>query len=481
MLLTFMYTSAVAQPNLAFYPFNKQFNSSDYNPAFLTSHEKFTFSIFPLAGTSIGYNNQRVIKNLASKFLTGVITDQDFTRVLNSLGNQPSFYQNIESSLLSFTYRSEIGFFNFRIKDSEYFMASLDGDVTQFIFDNKVPSVVIGQPQSLPVQAVHYREYSLGYSYKSLSNRFSAGIRAKLYYGKSALFTNITGSIQSDQTNPNDYVFKTSGPINISFPKAVVNNTNAQVNTIDFSSSTVFNYLFNNGNPGMGVDLGINYRIRPNLSFSMSVIDLGKINWRKNLYTVSDALVYKLFKSYRPDIIDGVPILFKREGFTNTDSLSFGELVANNKRFSKPLPATIYAGLKYKVSPIFSLNITDRLIVVKDLSYNSLSVTGKVDVNKILSFSSGYSIIGDSYLNIPLAFMFQGNFGQFFIGTDNLTSILLPNYGQFAGISFGACFYLFTKRNLNMKPSDLNPFYRPRKIIKNPRTGLTNDADEDFE
>jgi len=476
MFLTFMVASANAQPNLSFYSFNNQFNSFDYNPAFLTSREKFTFSIFPLAGTSIGYNNQWVIKNLASKFFSGSIQNRDFNKSLSSMVIQSPFHQNIESSWLSFTYLSDIGFFNFRIKDSEYILASLDGDITKFIFNADVPSVVINQPQYLPIQAVHYREYSLGYSYKSRSNRLSAGIRAKLYYGKSAFFSNMAGSIQKEPAPSNNYVFRTIGTINISFPKSIAISTKS----IDFNSSTVINYLMNTGNPGMGVDLGINYHLMPDLSFSMSVIDLGKIKWKTNLYTMPLGITYTLPISVFPQTVGGVPMLFKDRLNTYIDSLNISDLKSEKKAFSKPLPATIYAGLKYQVNPSFSMNIADRLVVIKDLNYNSLSLTGKLDVNKILSFSTGYSIIGDSYLNIPLAFQFRGNFGQVYLGTENLTAILLPNYAQYAGISFGACFYLFTQRSLYLKPSNLTPFYKPRKIIKNSKTGLTENANLDY-
>ena len=480
MFLTFMFAGVHAQPNLAFYPFNNQFNSFDYNPAFLTSREKFTFSIFPLGGTNIGTNNQKIIKDLASKLLHGNLPDMEFSNVLSSLVNMSSFHQNIESSLLSITYRSEIGFFNFRIKDSEYFLASLNGDITKFIFNDNVNSVVIGQPQYLPIQAVHYREYSLGYSFKSRSKRFSAGIRAKMYYGKSAVFSNISGSIQADPAAPANYLFKSSGTINLSLPKGIVNKSNTQLNTINLSRSTIFNCLFNTGNPGMGVDLGINYNIMPDLSFSISVIDLGKINWKTNLYTMNNNITYPLPPSIIPPAIGAVPVITKPPYYTYTDLFNFGDLNSSTVKFSKPLPATIYSGLKYQVNPLFSMGIADRLVVVKDLSYNSVSLTGKLNVNKTLSISSGYSIIGDSYLNIPLAFLFQEKFGQFFIGTDNLTTILLPNYSQFAGISFGACFYLFTQRNKYLKPSNLTLFYKLRKIIKNRQTGLTIKANQEY-
>jgi hypothetical protein len=124
------------------------------------------------------------------------------------------------------------------------------------------------------------------------------------------------------------------------------------------------------------------------------------------------------------------------------------------------------------VNPDLSLSITDRYRVIKTLSYNHLSLTANFNVTEKLSISTGYAAMSDAYLNIPLALLYQGDFGQMFLGTDNMTSIFFPSVAQFSGISFGACFFLFKERKLHGNPSDQTPFYRPRKIIKNPKSGL---------
>lgn len=475
---TFMFTMTKAQSSLAFYPLTKLFNSFDSNPAFLSSPEKFTFSIFPLGGTSLGYNNQEVIRNMTSKFFQGSIDNQDYKKDFNDILSQSSFHQSLESSLLSFTYRSDIGFFNFRIKESEYFLAKAKGDLTEFIFKSDVQRAVIDQTQSLPAQSAHYREYSLGYSYQSRHKRFTAGIRAKLYFGKFAFFSNISGSIQNKF---NDYILKTSGLINISFPTNTIYNPKDSSNTFDFSSSKIFHYLLNSGNPGMGVDLGINYHVTPDLSFSMSVIDLGKIKWKSNVISRILDEEYLLDNStYQTSTEGGVRTITKNGDYTYSESFDFSKLAIDSTTFSKPLPTSIYAGIKYKVNPGFSMDITDKYVAVKDLGYNSLSVTASIDLNKKLSISTGYSMIADALFNIPLALLYQGYFGQIFLGTDNLTAIALPSSAQYAGISFGACFYLFTNRNLTQDASDYTPFYKPRKIIKNHRTGLILNEDSNY-
>ena len=257
-LMLAMVSMAKAQFNLAFYPLEDQFNSSNYNPAFLTSPEKLTFSIIPFGGTSIGYNSQAIIKDLFTKILSGEIPDDDYyMNVLESMANKSLFNQNIESALLNFTYRSKLGFFNFRIKENEIFSASAKGDLTKFILKDNIQSVVINQIQALPSQAIHYREYSLGYSYKSPMNRFSAGIRAKLYFGKAALFSSLYGSINNES---NDYVLNITGYVKTSFPESAKSGNSETPDFTKISGSKIANYMLNSGNPGVGVDLGINYK-----------------------------------------------------------------------------------------------------------------------------------------------------------------------------------------------------------------------------
>lgn len=459
---------ATAQFNLAFYPLDHHFNSSNYNPAFLTSPEKFTFSIVPLGGTSIGYNSQAMIKDMFTKILSGENPDDDYyMNVLEGMAEKSMFNQNIESALLNFTYRSRIGFFNFRLKENEIFSASAKGDLTKFILKEGIQSVTINQIQSLPSQAMHYREYSLGYSYKAPMNRFSAGIRAKLYFGKAALFSSLYGSINNESAN---YVLNITGDVKTSFPAASNSGNSETPDLTNISGSKIVDYMFNSGNPGYGVDLGINYRFTPNLSFSLSVIDLGKINWNNNIssryfepYTLPET-------SYDPPASAEIT---KKEGHKYSKELP-SYFIADTipSTFSSSLPLTIYAGIKYRIKPNLTVSFTDRYLVVKNLSYNSFSATANIDVSEKLTLSAGYSIIGNSYFNLPVAVLLKKDFGQIYFGTDNIASFILPSISDYASFSFGTCFYLFKNRGLRKAYfSDEYPFYKSRKTKKDRKSG----------
>ena len=456
-----MVLCAKAQTNLSFYPLEDQFNSFNYNPAFLSSQKKSNFSIFPMGGTSIGYNNQRVIKDLVSKSISGITSNDDYKNILKSMVDRSLINQSIESTLLTFTMMSKVGFFNFRIREIENFSTAVKGELTDFIIKSGIQSATVNQIQSLPAQAMHYREYSLGYSISTKNNKFAAGLRTKIYFGKAAFFSGISGQI-----NPNPsggYALNTGGEAKVSFP--------GESGTINKTSGKTMDYLMNSGNPGIGVDLGVNYRIMPALTLSLSVIDLGQINWKNNLnsksfnghYAFKDSLNYDeitkiITKTGTNSYIDSVSTIF------DLGTIPFG--------FSRPMPITIYAGLKYQVSPNLKISLVDKFVKLKNMNYNSFSILASFNMSKNILVSSGYSMIGNSYKNIPLALLFKKDFGQVYIGTDNLLAFIVPSISDFAGFTFGTCFYIFKDKETFRAPSKDYPSYKPRRTKKNWRTGL---------
>jgi len=464
-----------AQTNISSYPFEMQFNSSGYNPAFLDSPNKFTFSIFPLGGTSIGYNNQQTIKELVSKVASGLTTDQDYKDVLQSLANKSSFHQSIESSLLSFTYKTVYGSFNFRINENENFMTRINGNVSTFIIKEGIQSTEVNQSQYLPAQAMHYREYSLAYSTPTYRHRFKAGIRAKMYFGKSSFFSDISGIIQNDAGN---YFLRTSGKVNISAPEVKTTSNDGTSNSISlFTGSNVLDYMMNSNNRGFGFDLGFKYRLGPRLSFTMSMIDFGKISWKSNLNSKYMTGEYEIETPVVPSISEtGVETITKTidQGSISESISSIFNLAYDHSEFTTTMPLSVYSGLSYRLNPKVQLNLLNRFVSVPNMSYNTSSVTVSFDLNESLSVNAGYAIVGNSYNNIPLAVLFRKDFGQIFLGTDNLAAFLLPGLSDFAGFSFGTCFYIFKKRDVYKPVVESYPYYKPRKYSKNSKGLIKN-------
>lgn len=462
-LMSVLILKSKAQMNMAFYPIENQFNSSGYNPAFLASDAQFTFSIFPLAGTNIGFNNQKEIQNLMSKLTSGLNKDAEYVDIVKDMVGRPTYNQKLESELLTFTYRSYFGFLNFRIRENATFSASVKGPVSEFMILPEVQSVVVDQVQNIPAQIMHYREYSIAYSLPPVNRKLTAGIRAKLYFGKAVFSSMISGSVQN---HSGTYLLKIRGKGYMSMPEDSVTNSYGSTNSLP-SFSSMGSYIMNPGNPGIGVDLGIKYKITPKISASLSVIDLGKISWRTNLNSKNFDGEYR-FKntSITPKVDNGIEVISKTSdsiSFTNSFSNVF-KLTYVKSRFSTPLPVTVYAGLNYQIKPTIKISLVDRFVKLKDMNYNSFSISANFDVTKKLTVNTGYSIIGNAYNNIPLAILLNRDFGQVYVGTDNLLAFIVPSISEFSGITFGTCFYLFRKRNLYYSPTKNFPFHQPKKV-----------------
>lgn len=459
-----------AQPNMALYPLDGHFNSSGFNPAFLNSREKFTFSIIPFGGTSIGYNNQEVIKDLVTGTLQGITSDDDYKKVFKSITDRTSFNQDIESVLLTFTFRSSLGFFNFQIKENQSFSVAAKGELTSFVFSTNIQSATINRIQNLPAQAMHYREYSVGYALPTRNHKFTAGIRPKIYYGKAAFFSGLSGSIIRDKS---DYILKAGGKVKLSIPMTQKYTDGKYVSSLSLTGKNTMNYILNRGNPGFGIDLGFQYRINPDLTLSMSALDLGKIEWKSNLNSKVFEGEYPIpSKKVIPNVTgDIITKNFSNSAFSDSISNIFEQSI-DSTEFSSSMPVTIYAGIKHQVSPRLNISLIDRYVYLKNMNYNSLSLMVGFDLNKKLSISTGYCMISNSYTNLPLAFLYKTDFGQMYIGTDNLLSFIMPSVSDFAGFSFGTCFYLFRNSSLSKSISDDYPFYKPKNPRRNPKTGL---------
>lgn len=449
-----------AQSNLAYYHEDEQFNASNFNPAFLTTQKKFTFSIFPLAGMTFGYNNQVVIKDVMTEFLASNKTTKEFTGVFNSLVKQDLFFLNYETNLLSFGYNSDFGSFNFRIRENVLLLTDFKGDLSDFLIDPTFQKLSVGQPQLFGAEALHYREYSLGYAKVLIKDKLTIGGRAKIYFGKSILFSEVSGKIIE---RADTFFTQIEGPMRLSIP-ATPDLDNGVLKDLNLAKDfDIGNYITNAKNLGLGIDLGISYKISPEVELSASVVDLGSIKWKQNINTLIFNDEYPFPKENIDRKVDdnGIPVITKNFERPLTDTMAFS-LHIDKTGFSKSLPTIFYAGIKYRVGPKLSVGAVDRFSKTKGLNYNSFSLTAHYTASKKLSIITGYSIIGNSFSNLPLAILYKREGSQTYFGTDNLLSFLLKG-SDFSAISFGTCFYLFTGRVKYKDPLEYLPFFKPKK------------------
>ncbi len=459
-----------AQTSLIYYHTKDQFNSSNYNPAFLTATQKFTFSIFPLAGMSVGYNNQEVILDVMTRTLSGDQTNEDFKDIFNSLVAQELFFLNYETNLLHLGYNSEVGSFNFRIKENVLLATDFKGELSDFLMSPTFSTLAIGRSQLFAAEALHYREYSMGFARELIRNKLTVGLRAKLYLGKSILLSDVSGVMRP---NGNTYSLQIEGPMKLSIPANPTLRDDVIEDLNLAKDFDIVDYITNTSNFGTGLDLGFTYKVTPEIELSASVTDWGRINWNKNINTLifNDEFLVPEGNIEIELNEQGVPVITKIIDKPISDSINFS-LIIDETPFNSVLPTTFFAGLKYQLNPKFNVGIVERYIRTKGLNHNSISLSANYQANKKFTILTGYSIIGNSYRNVPLALLYKWDGGQTFFGTDNLLSFLFPSSSEFSGITFGTCFYLFRDKVKYKDPLDYRPFFRPKKLKERNKKGL---------
>ena len=463
-LILFWVLVSQAQSNLVFYNSNDQFNAPDLNPAFLTAQHKITFSIFPVSGFSVGYNNQQVINDMLFNMIRGNQSKEQFKEVFRSMLKLGLFYQRMEVPLLNFGYHSGIGSFNFRIKDNMRLMTDLKGEFSDFLANNDALSVTLNKSQTFPLHAMYYREYSLGYANEIIKNKLTIGIRVKAYFGKFSLISDVHGKAYLDVAN--EYLFETSNQLKLSFPAKIVRSAESYLTSINTSDDFSFGkFAFNSQNSGLGFDLGFNYKISPDFELSASVADVGRIHWKSNLNSMDYTGQYIFPSEYINLAESDAQRLVRTENYpaSTKDIPQLFKINPNPAPYTTTMPLTVYTGLKLKINPNFSFGVVNRYISLSNLSYNSVSITGDFRLKKNLNLITGYGFRGNSYTNLPIAVVYSWNRGQYFLGTDNCLSYFIPKISDFYGVSVGMNIYLSTIKSRKAKVIDYLPFFEWKK------------------
>lgn len=453
---------AKGQSNLVFYHADDLINAPNFNPAFLPDKHKFTFSIFPFSGLSVGYNNQKVSNEMIQNFMDGGDDNERFREIFRSMIKSDIYFQRLEAPVLSFGYNTARGSVAFRIKDNMRLLADLKGEMSGFLSDPAITSVPMNQEQEFPIHAMYYREYSLGLAKEVIKDKLTVGIWAKAYFGRFTMISDVTGKASFEDGN---YYFRTSKQTKLSFPIDIEldeESNLAYANTVDGYIED--NFIFNTNNAGMGFDLGFDYRVSDALSISAAVTDLGQINWDSNLNSLDYIGEYE----FDPDFIDQegsdeYKLVRTADFDVNTAYLpGLFKVNINPEPFKTAMPVTVYAGAKYRAGAKTILGIANRYVQSEKLSYNSLMFSADFDLNNGLRLLTGYGMVGPSYLNIPLAFVKNWSFGQFFMGTDNLLA-LFSGKSDFTGVTFGATIFPFQPRKVKKQEIDYLPFFEPRR------------------
>ena len=271
----------------------------------------------------------------------------------------------------------------------------------------------VGQTMNLSPQLdyINYNEIYIGLQ-KSFGP-LSVGVKAKRLSGVEAIRT---GNHIIDLTTSDDiYQLTVESDFELSSSRAFdyTDIENFSLNVENFSFD---NFMKNNG--GWAFDVGASLSLSDRLELSLSVIDLGSIDWDVEPRTYSSKKVQTF------DGIDVSEYITSDDEFVILDSLeALLDLTETNENFSTTLPSKIYLGAKFKISDLWTIGGLIQSNGSGDRRSSVLALNGTARIYKFLSVGAMYSIKSGNPANIGLHTTL--NIGPVigFLSTDNILKI----------------------------------------------------------
>ena len=291
--------------------------------------------------------------------------------------------------------------------------------------------------------------YHAGLTFKPKRKKYSLGGRVKFYNSIAIIdATRNKGTVTTkrDATTNKEYVL-IDGTLGI---------RSSGMSSASSKSQLIKNSIFS-GNIGLGIDLGITYKMDKNWSTSVSLIDIGAIYSSQDISSnqVSGTHKFEGVIINETDTTDFWQSMIDRFN----DDMESGE---NQNNFISTIPPKLFASISYSItgkkrrnnnrkndcafysSSFFTPKHSFSFTSYNKLLYNyldwSLGLSYMGEITPVFSVQANYLFSPYDTTNIGAGVSFKINPVLLYISVDNIPGLLNINtahsYGAFAGISF---------------------------------------------
>ena len=367
-----------------------------------------------------------------------------------------------QTDLLSFGFRvAGKHYFSFNSTEKILFRFRYPKDFMQFIWEGNAGENVIGKELkfNFGVDAIHYREYGIGYALK-LFDKLSLGTRLKYLYGMENIYTE-----KSDigfYTDPTTFDLTAKGNI-------LIRTSGIDSNGTARKKDDPKGYALGLNNKGWGLDLGGDYKLFDFFALNASITDIGAINWKSDVTNYKNANPDAEF-TYRGISLDQ----FLRDSTKIEDA--FNEVLDSMSGIFKINES--HESYKTKFSP--QIYLAGNFIISKkskagliyysqfyDKKYHpGVSLNFTMVLGRALTYCASYSIYNRSYNNFGFGFSSNAGPIQLYMISDNVLGPIFPASAKNINLRFGLnlTFGWDSKAKNAKEPEPAKPV-KPRKIV----------------
>jgi hypothetical protein len=431
LLVTVTAASMSAQTSQVLYYMNLP-QRTTLNPAFQPSGR--TYVGLPVI-SDISFRLDNNFMSLSDLFSGGIISDTTFTflepgedldNFIAGLGDKNSLEPQVGIQLfgLAFTVGKDLRI-SFDITERFDANIVLPRDLLRLGIEGD--ESFIGRSidlSSLRMDFKYYHEIGLGAS-KNITEKLRVGARVKLLSGVTSAYlknNGLTLTVNEDFTHTLD----ADVAFNLSAPFTFTTDEDGVIHGVDFdderfeSGNATMSYLLGFRNPGLGIDLGAEYRFNDMFAVSAALTDLGFIRWKRDRTEVLGKTTIEMNGLTMQDVYD--------------ESLSFGdlinwaldsiqnaiEIVDAPGAFTTYLPFSLTAGASFTPVEFFTAGVLSQTRFEGKQVHEAFTLSGNINFSNAFSATLAYTLANRRYDNLGFGLAVRGGFFQFFALVDNI-------------------------------------------------------------
>ncbi|MDD2635430.1 MAG: DUF5723 family protein [Bacteroidales bacterium] len=472
LLLVFagVFISANAQQALTMYNMDRVLQSQFINPAIDVQYKFHIGGLFvPIAGQLpppiyFNYGNNSFYYNHLIHMGKNDKADNlvlDIPLFMDKLKKTTHMRFDTQIELINVGIKLENMFLTVAITEKINYGLSLPYDIFEFTLNGNMPYMQENKPHDFSgfgVNLTHYRELAVGGSMQA-NDDLTIGGRVKLLFGMGNVNTNFKEL--SLYTDPDDYsmTFTTDMNVHTSLPFYFDMNMldmDSVGMSINESSLNAFEdnpvgYFLNLKNIGLGFDLGVNYKLSPEIDLYASVTDFGFISWNNNPQNFSSKGQYDFH---------GLEVeLWESEEEMDESLKEFGDSLFN---IFKPslvetgyitwLPSSIYVGGKYKFHDLLHFTALYRGEFYHKSYMQSLSLGVNSNITDWFSAHLSYSLAHRTANHVGFGFSARLGPVNWYIVTDSFTNMIWPQKATNINLRMG-CNIVFGYKKIKSSAS----------------------------
>jgi outer membrane protein OmpA-like peptidoglycan-associated protein len=449
-LLFAVFNANAQQVNTMYFMDNVPYRNQ-LNPAFQpTSNFYLAFPIFGFSQFGVG-NNSLTLKDLVYKNQTGLPIsflhpDGNVDKFYNALNSITSLQAYSQLNLLSFGFRTGKSYWNFTINEKQDGELGIPKDFAKLLLYGTTGTTNNFNFKNLGTDFTLYTEVGLGYS-RTLSDKWAFGTKFKFLAGTANM--SVANNSLDLNASMEQWTLKGGGSMNFTAPGTLTIGNNME--NFDYQQPSSKMDFAKPSGMGGAVDFGLTYKPFNCLTLSAAIVDLGFINWNKNVTNATYAVDYAFTgvgSIYLNSKIDGKALV---DSITNALKNSKVTSTTNNK-YTTHLSPKMNFGAEYGVLDN-KLTLGVLLRTIKNNGTFSNDLTGSLNIKPIdwFNISGSYSVFNGKTSNVGAGLGLRTGFLHWFLSADyvplHYTTSYIPYETKSVNLAFGLSFVFGNRKD----------------------------------